>query len=161
MSQDPDFDYSNYAKLPYVVTKATTEVIQKVEDFVEHYYKAERVIRKRAFSIPCTIDGQRSNIGQYLVNTIANYVVTKGNQEENDVWAIKCFNLITGALAAHVIDTGDAEKLAKVEEENKRLRDIQQKLETEVLDLKQENKELHKILDNFGVSNNVTEEPKK
>ena len=149
--------------LPLRITKPNAEVTQIVNDFFDRFYKHEYILKLNAVKVPVTttydvVGIQSGNLVQFLLNALENYVITKGKPDENAQWACFLFGLITTAYGANVIDAGDAMKAKKCEEENLRLRDIQVKLEVEILKLKKDNEDLHKALDKFGGRSNVIEE---
>jgi len=153
--------YPHLPRLPLAITKPNAEITKIVNDFVDRFYKHEYTLGIHAVDVPVIYPEESGNLAQFLLNAMDNYLITKDKPDANSEWACKLFALITQAYGAKVIDTGDAGKLKNCAEENQRLRDVQVKLEAEILRLKSENDELHKILDVFGAESDVTANTEK
>lgn len=154
-------------KLPLFIsatprTDITSETIKILDNFVDRFYNGDCVIDLTAFEVRCKSSGQEASLGHLLTMSLANYVATKSDltSERRDLCAGDLLTWMTHARVLGLIKDSESAltKLKTIEVENKRLRDNQQKLEVELLKLKQENEELHTALDKFGERTDVTEE---
>lgn len=129
-------------------------VAEKIEDFIEHYYNGDLTLRLEAFKVPFSYNYQKGNLGTFLTTSLANYLAAKGNRDTQQIADASTLALIciTQARGANLILESQTvlNKLKITEEENKRLKDNQQKLEEQVLKLKNENQEFHKALNGMG-----------
>jgi len=151
-------------KLPFFIsatprTDLTSEAIKILDSFVNHYYDGDYVIDQVAFQIPCRNEGREASLGHFLTFALSNYVATKSDltSERRNFCAGDLLTWMTHARGLGVIKDSESAltKLRTNEVENKRLRDNQQKLEMEILELKRVNEELHKALDLFGGRSDV------
>jgi len=143
-------------------TDLTSEAIKILDSFVDHYYNGDYVIDPTAFQIRCKNEGREGSLGHFLTMTLSNYVATKSDltSERRNFCAGDLLTWMTHARGLGVIKDSESAltKLRISEVENKRLRDNQQKLELDILELRKVNGELHEALDIFGGRSDVSEE---
>jgi len=127
-----DKDDKIYKKMPtFIITspkissgegEPEPDFIKIVDDFTEHFYNGDSIIKIEAFYVPCEFEGQKASLGQFLHNSIRNYVVAKSDKtnERKYYWAGQCITWITFAQAVKVIDEGESlmSKIKKSEEKN-------------------------------------------
>lgn len=139
-----------------------SEVVKKIDEFVEHYYNGDYAIDRSAFSVPCLYNGQKGSLGNFLTGALTNYLIAKGNNEPSNLCnvASELIIWITQARGGGCIieNASLLSKLKNVEEQNKQLKETKDLLEVELSELRIENEELHKVLDNFG-SRSTVEKP--
>jgi len=142
-------------------TDLTSEDIKKLDDYTSHFYNGDYQIDQAAFKLPCSSNEQAGSLGQFLSMATSNYVATKSDSmsERRNRCAGDLLTWLTHARMMGFIKESISmtTKLNTLEVENKRLKDNQQNLETQVLKLKRENEELHKILDRFGKRTSIVE----
>jgi len=146
-------------------TSVTSEGMKILDDFVDHYYNGDYVMDMTAFGVRCGNQGQEATLGHFLSMALTNYVATKSDKtpERQNPCAVDLLTWVTHARGLGLIKDSKSAltKLKTVEMENERLKDNQQKLEVEILKLKQEIEELHNALDTFGGRSDVAEQLEK
>jgi hypothetical protein len=130
-----------------------SEVIKKLDEFAEHYYNGDYIIDRNAFQVPCKTEGRKASLGNLLTMTLANYLISRGNKDPKQLCrdAENLITWLTQIRGAGLITENPSllSKLKTVEEENKQLKETKDLLEIEVSELKAENEELHRVLNNF------------
>jgi len=144
-------------------------VIETIEEFVKHYYNGDYVISRDAFSVPCTLNERKESLGNFLTGSLTNYMIAKVNKNSKQIanymtelimWMtqLRGAGLITESksLLSKLESCKDKlktseQRLLELGEQNDQLKDNKEKLETKLSRLQNENEELHKALDLFGV----------
>jgi hypothetical protein len=133
---------------------AVHPVTEKIDEFAEHLYNGDITISLDAWKVPFSFNYQKGSLGTFLTTSVSNYLTSKGNRDPVQIAAACDIALvcITHARATGLIIENPSllGKLKVAEEENKRLKDNQQKLEEQNIKLKKENQELHKALNDMG-----------
>jgi transcriptional regulator with PAS, ATPase and Fis domain len=147
-----------------------SSVIVQVEDFIKRIHDGDLVVTDEAKTLTLNLQvdkvmGIRSmkclgTLADLLGKAMACYQFHRDDKSVFSVIrtesAYDLLNLIERARAYNVIkEVNVTNKLTECQEQNQRLKDNQQKLETEILRLKRENEELHKALDLFGGRSDV------
>lgn len=149
-----------------------SRVIAEVEDFIKRVHDGDLVISPKAAQMVMILptgkkrllgltSKRKRNLADLLGWAMAAYQFRKDvdSLPSQLQIAYELLDMIERARAYGVIiEKNLTNKLKGCLEQNKRLKDKQQKLETELLKLTKENVELHKALDTFGGRSNVSEE---
>jgi len=149
-----------------------SRVIAEVEDFIKRVHDGDLVISPKAAQMVMILptgkkrllgltSKRKRNLADLLGWAMAAYQFRKDvdSLPSQLQIAYEFLDMIERARAYGVIiEQNLTNKLKGCVEQNKRLKDNQQKLGTQISKLKKENKELHKALGRFGDRSEVIEE---
>jgi hypothetical protein len=137
-------------------------VIKKIEEFIEHFYNGDYIVKDDAFRVPCSYNNQKGNLGNFLTGSLTNYLISKGNQDSEQIAnsATQALSWITQIRGANLIFESPSllSKLKSAQEENRQLKEVKAQLEEKLSKCERDNEELHKWLDKFGDRTTVAEE---
>ena len=137
-------------------------VIEKIEDFVKHYYNGDYTIDQEAFHVSCSWNNRKLSLGNFLTSALSNYLIAKGNQniEQLSVVATETIAWITQLRGTNLVTESPSllSKLEEAEEQNRQLKETKAQLEKKLFECQKDNEELHKWLDRFGDRTTVAEE---
>jgi protein subunit release factor A len=138
----------------------TPDFIRVVDEFIEHYHNGDFIIRPEAFSVPCSLDNLKLSLGQFLIASIANYLIVKAdltNERKYDE-AAKCITWITHARGTGMIVESESlmskfkkceEKSGQLKEQNNKLKEENDYLYTELEKANKNIEEYKKALNNL------------
>lgn len=141
---------------------ANHPVIERIEEFVKHYYNGDYTIKPVAFTVPCSYNLRKGSLGNFLTGSLSNYLIAKGNQNPEQLCnaATEIIVWITQLHGTNLIIESPSllSKLEEADEQNRQLKEIKMQLEKKLSECQKDNEELHKWLDRFGDRSTIAEE---